>query len=192
MTGQLVCPECYGQKKELHVVSPWYSGESSDNSAGKHQVPLAIFLPFSLPARIAFSIVRLTFDFRIGLGPVGRYFSMYNTTLGKICTKLGGSELWAIVGNNFMGHSMVHNAIHMHFMIAADMVLLITCTSGHQKQVSTMIKRLLHWGTVRTGRRAGSAMADLAEASCEWAVVWILDLGLDMQCMYELGVLWRG
>ena len=106
--GQVVCSECYGQKEELHVVSPWYSGESSDNSAGKHQVLLAIFLPFSLPARIAFSIVRLTFDFRIGLGPVGRYFSMYNTTLGKICTKLGGSELWAIVGNNFMGHSMVH------------------------------------------------------------------------------------
>ena len=86
------------------------------------------------------------------------------------------------------------NVVFMHFMIAADVVLLMTRTSGHREQVSTMIKRLLHSGTVHAGRRAGSAMAsaDLAEASCEWAVVWIQDLGLDMQCIYELGVLWRG
>ena len=44
---------------------------------------------------------------------------------------------------------------------------------------------------MQTGRLAGSAMADLALASCLGAVVWMLYLELGMQLIYELAVLWR-
>ena len=90
------------------MVALWYSEKSSDNSAGKHHFPLAIFFFSVGGAHCFFDSSVKTFDFRIDLGSVGRDFSMYNTILGKICTKLGGGELWAIVGNmyNFMRHRL--------------------------------------------------------------------------------------
>jgi hypothetical protein len=88
------------------VVSPLYSGELNDNSVGKHQVLLSSFsLRRSLHVLLFYSSVK-TFYFGVCLGPIGCDFTVYNTTIGKVCTKLSGGELWSIVSNNFVRDSM--------------------------------------------------------------------------------------
>ena len=68
--------------------------ESSDNSEGKHQIPLAIFSFYVGGAHCFFDSSVKTFDFRIDLGPVGRDFLMYNTNSERyILNSVHGGEL---------------------------------------------------------------------------------------------------
>lgn len=93
----------------------------------------------------------------------------------EICTKLGGGEVWAIVGNNFMRHSMGWK-----------------CGGLHNPYFWPSGTSIYHGTKTFSTRRAGStAMADLALALCSGAVMWMLYLELGKQLIYELAVLWR-